>query len=342
MLYSILFITSLVLCDAALSPRKVIVDVDGGVDDYQALVILMNADKLKIIKIEAILCTKGNTELVHVENNILRLLEAASRTDIPVYSGSYKQIMPIDGGTQRYYGIDGFGDLKHEKQPNRKLLKKVISPTYVFDLLKKYPKQISLVLLGPQTNNAIGFRIYKEYAKYLKEMYIMGGNIRNTEPEFNILVDPEAAEIVFSTTECPIFLLPFETCQETTITNGELLNMTDIISNPVWNLMMKAEAKLMAERPDDPKDKWVSCDPVAALAYLSPKKTIKVLTKRKVSVKLDEPNRGSLIVDNPTTNNSINIIEQIDWNYFMKSFKTSFADICKCGIFRRCVVQNVL
>lgn len=62
--------------------KRVIVDVDLGTDDFLALLILLNAEKQGQIKIEAIVCTMGNTSIENVCINLMRLLETINRTDV--------------------------------------------------------------------------------------------------------------------------------------------------------------------------------------------------------------------------------------------------------------------
>lgn len=64
------------------SERKVILDVDAGVDDCLALLVLLYAEKQREVKIEAIVCSKGNTSVENVCKNVVRLLELTNRTDV--------------------------------------------------------------------------------------------------------------------------------------------------------------------------------------------------------------------------------------------------------------------
>lgn len=66
------------------SLRKVIIDVDVGVDDYFAILLLLNAEKHGNIKIEAIFCTAGNTSLNNVCKNVMRLLKTVNRLDVSI------------------------------------------------------------------------------------------------------------------------------------------------------------------------------------------------------------------------------------------------------------------
>lgn len=66
--------------------RKVIVDVDCGVDDYLALLILLQAQQQNEVNIEAIVCSNGNTSVENVCKNVVRLLEIIKRTDVSTSS----------------------------------------------------------------------------------------------------------------------------------------------------------------------------------------------------------------------------------------------------------------
>ncbi|XP_017777775.1 PREDICTED: uncharacterized protein C1683.06c-like [Nicrophorus vespilloides] len=318
--------------------KRVIIDVDGGIDDYQALTILINADNQLMIKIEAIICTDGNTELKNVENNVLRLLQAADRTDIPVYSGSYEQILPHKEEMPKWYGEDGFADLKYKREPNRYLLKKELAQVAVYNIISRNPGKVSLIVLGPQTNSALGFRIYQKYGEYLKDMHIMGGNFGEDEVEFNFLFDPEAADIVLTTTKCPITMFTWQACAKANFTFGTLFNITGI-SNPVWNLMEKAERKLFKDNKESIDSQWFACDPVTAAVYLYPEETILSSSQHSLQVKLSEPNRGLTVDDDSRTEKQIKVIEKVDWKFFMTGFIESFKKICTNRI---CVDQGVI
>lgn len=64
--------------------KRIILDVDVGTDDAIAILLLLYADAKKTIKIEAITCVNGNTDVDHVVRNTVRLLEAAKRTDVSI------------------------------------------------------------------------------------------------------------------------------------------------------------------------------------------------------------------------------------------------------------------
>nr|CAI5870301.1 unnamed protein product [Callosobruchus analis] len=85
--------------------RRIVVDVDAGVDDYVALLIFLHADKRSDVKIEAIICTNGNTTRENVVRNVVRLLELVGRTDVSNIITVYIVYLYCDSVTLLYSSI---------------------------------------------------------------------------------------------------------------------------------------------------------------------------------------------------------------------------------------------
>ena len=75
-------------------------------------------------------------------------------------------------------------------------------PDLIIELVHKYPRQITLVPVGPLTNIALALSKDPSIAGLVKEVVMMGGSISggnvNASAEANIYGDPEAASIVFA------------------------------------------------------------------------------------------------------------------------------------------------
>lgn len=87
---------------------------------------------------------------------------------------------------------------------------------------EKYPKNVTLFATGPLTNLALAAKVFPEVRDLVKEIYIMGGNIRgvgnaSSAAEFNFFWDPEAAHIVLELFNCKKTILPWETCSPDSI-----------------------------------------------------------------------------------------------------------------------------
>lgn len=62
--------------------QRTVVDLDVGTDDAMGLLLLLFGEIAGLIKLEAITCVSGNTEVDNVAKNVVRLLESANRTDV--------------------------------------------------------------------------------------------------------------------------------------------------------------------------------------------------------------------------------------------------------------------
>ena len=183
-----------------MAPRPIIIDCDPGQDDAVALFLAMSSpEELEIIGVTTV---AGNVPLELTQRNARMMCDIAGRKDIPVFAGCEKP-MVRDAITAEYIhgktGIDGV-DVFEPETP----LQEQHAVEFIIDaLLGAHEASITLVPTGPLSN--IGTAIEKEPAilRNVKEIVVRGGAMReggNRSPsaEFNILVDPQAAQIVFN------------------------------------------------------------------------------------------------------------------------------------------------
>jgi len=67
--------------------QRVIIDTDPGIDDAAAIWMALGSPEFQV---DALPTVFGNTPVTRCTINALRILEAAQRTDIPVYKGVAK------------------------------------------------------------------------------------------------------------------------------------------------------------------------------------------------------------------------------------------------------------
>ena len=135
--------------------------------------------------------------LENTTRNARFILNLLKREDIPVYSGAVKPL-ERDLIQSIVHGESGLGDLTPQNEAN--LTHDAIEKT--LSIIENNPHEITLVTLGPLTNVAKAIMKNSGIMSKLKEILIMGGAIKvpgnaNRVAEFNIFVDPEAADIVF-------------------------------------------------------------------------------------------------------------------------------------------------
>ncbi len=217
-------LTGLALSGAAFGQgagaRRVIIDTDPGVDDAFALLLAMRSPELKI---EGITPVAGNVPLELSLPNALRMVEIAGRTDIPVAVGAKTPLQRRLITATYAHGENGLGGAVF---PAPKI-KPIADPASVFirQIVRKYPGQVTLIMLGPQTNLATALASDPDLARMIKSVVMMGGSLSggNVTPaaEFNVYVDPEAARIVFQS-GIPITMVGLDVTRKTALTDAHV------------------------------------------------------------------------------------------------------------------------
>ncbi|XP_023141548.1 inosine-uridine preferring nucleoside hydrolase isoform X1 [Amphiprion ocellaris] len=196
--------------------KKLLVDVDCGVDDAQAIMLALAAPNVQLL---GITCVHGNTTVENVCKNTLRVLQACNKLEvIPVFKGAAKPILGNTINAGGFHGHDGLGDAPDSNAPDLDLVQKEGAVSAMIRIVNENPGEVSLVATAPLTNLALAVRLDPSLPSKLRGLYIMGGNTEsrgNTTVcgEFNFAADPEAAYVVLNDYHCPTYLACWEfTC----------------------------------------------------------------------------------------------------------------------------------
>ena len=179
--------------------RTIIIDTDPGQDDAVAILLaLASPQELRLFGITTV---AGNVPLPLTSKNARIICELAGKTDVPIYAGCDAPLgrklvtaEHVHGKT----GLDGIA-LPEPTMP----LQKQHAVDFIIDTLRSEPTDsVTLCVLGPLTNIATALQKAPDIAERIGEIVLMGGayfEVGNITPaaEFNIYVDPEAADIVF-------------------------------------------------------------------------------------------------------------------------------------------------
>ncbi len=176
--------------------RKVILDVDPGIDDALALCIALFEPELDLVAVTAV---GGNVAPAQATRNIQAILEQLDPPRLPRLGAASEPDngLPVEG---RYlYGADGLGGIDFAVAERQHLLP---SEKEICDQIRAAPHQVTIVALGPLTNIARAFMRDPELPGLVGQLVIMGGTVNapgNITPaaEFNIYCDPVSAQIVF-------------------------------------------------------------------------------------------------------------------------------------------------
>ena len=177
-----------------MSKINIILDCDPGHDDAIALLLSCYSDKFNLL---AVTTCAGNQTIDKTSKNALNLLNFFSK-NVPLSKGSSSPIKrkimtcpEIHGES----GLDGFIFPHYEENYDRRVGYQLIIDTLLAN------EHVTVVTTGPMTNLALAISRNREILKHIDEIVLMGGSTEKgniTEyAEFNILVDPEAADICF-------------------------------------------------------------------------------------------------------------------------------------------------
>ena len=194
-----------------MAARKIIIDTDPGQDDAVAILLaLASPDEIDVLGVVAV---AGNVPLALTEKNARIVCELAGRVDIPVFAGRdapLKRALVTAEHVHGKTGLDG-PKLADPVMP----LQDVHGVDFIVETLRREPPgTVTLVPIGPLTNIAAAFDKAPDIVARVQEIVLMGGayfEVGNITPaaEFNIYVDPEAADIVFKS-GAPLVVMPLD------------------------------------------------------------------------------------------------------------------------------------
>lgn len=204
-----------------MSPRKIIIDTDPGQDDAVAILLaLASPDEIEVLGITAV---AGNVPLALTARNARIICELAGRPDMPVFAGCDRPLKRPLVTAEHVHGKTGLDgpDLPEPTMP----LADGHAVDFIIDCLRRNaPGSVTLCPLGPLTNIATALQKAPDIAARIGQIVLMGGayfEVGNITPaaEFNIYVDPEAADIVFKS-GVPLVVMPLDVTHQALVTSA--------------------------------------------------------------------------------------------------------------------------
>lgn len=203
------------------SPRKIIIDTDPGQDDAVAILLaLASPEEIEVLGITAV---AGNVPLALTQKNARIVCELAGRPDIPVFAGCDRPMQRKLVTAEYVHGKTGL-DGPDLPDPTMEL-QDLHGVEFLIETLRNEPSgSVTLCPIGPLTNIATALQAAPDIAGRIAEIVLMGGayfEVGNTTPaaEFNIYVDPHAAEIVFKS-GIPITVMPLDVTHKALVTKA--------------------------------------------------------------------------------------------------------------------------
>lgn len=270
-----------------MSKMPLIIDTDPGIDDAVALAIALNNIALDV---KLITTVAGNVNVDHTTDNMLKLLEFFNKR-IPVAKGTERPLLKEYEDASEYHGETGLNGYEFPKVKTKAVNRHAVEELRSTILNSK--EKIKLIAIGPLTNIALLVTMYPEVKENISELVIMGGSISQgnttSSAEFNIYVDPHAAQIVLqSGLNITMFGL--------NVTSRAILTKEDIIKIKECGSVGYMLYSLLSYYRGGSIEKGLRMHDVCTIAYLLKPEIFK-FKNTYVEVALEGPAIGTTVAD---------------------------------------------
>ncbi|OJF90497.1 nucleoside hydrolase [Pararhizobium antarcticum] len=210
-------------------PRKIIIDTDPGQDDAAAIMLALGSPaEIEVLGITAV---AGNVPLALTSRNARLVCELCNRRDVKVFAGAEKPIARPLVTAEHVHGKTGL-DGPQLDEPTMPLQSQHAVDFIIETLLSEPSGTVTLCTLGALTNIALALQKAPEIAPRVRELVMMGGGFfegGNITPaaEFNIYVDPEAADIVLKS-GIPVVMMPLDVTHRVLTHKARVRRISDI------------------------------------------------------------------------------------------------------------------
>ncbi|MDC9589863.1 nucleoside hydrolase [Xenorhabdus sp. XENO-10] len=179
-------------------PKKIILDCDPGHDDAIALLLAHGNPNIELLAVTTVV---GNQTLNKVTRNALCIARIANIHNVPFAAGCHRPLVREIKTAPDIHGETGL-DGPILPEPAMKLDTRHAVDLIIDVIMENPPKSVTLVPTAGLTNIAMAARKAPQIVERVKEVVLMGGGYhkgnRSAVAEFNIVIDPEAAHIVFN------------------------------------------------------------------------------------------------------------------------------------------------
>ena len=191
-------------------PHSLIIDTDPGQDDAVAILLALASPEINLLGITTV---AGNVPLALTQENARKICDLAGRTDMQVFAGLDRPLVRPLVTAEHVHGRTGL-DGPVLPDPETPLQEKH-AVDYIIDTLRREPAgSVTLAPIGPLSNIAMAMQRAPDIIPRIRQIILMGGayfEVGNITPaaEFNIYVDPHAAQVVFAS-GVPVIMMPLD------------------------------------------------------------------------------------------------------------------------------------
>jgi len=212
--------------------RKIIIDTDPGQDDAVAILLALASPELDVLGITAV---AGNVPLARTEMNARKICELAGKPQTKVFAGAIRPMVRSLVTAENVHGKTGL-DGPDLPEPAMKLREQHAVDFIVETLMREEPGSVTLCPLGPLTNIALAMVREPKIVPRIREIVLMGGGFfegGNVTPaaEFNIYVDPHAADVVLNS-GAPTVMVPLDVTHKALTSAKRVAAFRDLGTRP--------------------------------------------------------------------------------------------------------------
>lgn len=292
----------------------VILDVDTGTDDALALGYAVASPRIELV---AVTTVAGNVGVEKTTANTLAVLDWLGAGDVPVHRGASRPLVRPHRDAVYFHDEGGLGGA--QLPPSTRSVGADRGPAALIRLARLRPRELTLVTLGPLTNLAIALNVEPNLPELLKSVVVMGGAYSvpgNTTPaaEFNILVDPEAAEQVFTARFPNLTAVGLDVTERVALTRDDwdAVNAASTIPPPAT--LLREVGKFAFSRLG--REQFSLHDPLSVAVAIDPT----LIDVRELAVAIDfvEPERGRTRIVGP---GSVRVATSVDAQRALEEFR---------------------
>lgn len=325
----------------ATTGRKLILDLDTGIDDALAIAYALGSPEVELIGITG---TYGNVTVEQGVRNALAVTELLGHPEIAVYQGSpharAADSFEVHDGTRFIHGRNGIGDVDIP-DPTRDV-EDESAVDFIIDAVKTYGRDLVYVPTGPMTTIAEAIDKAPEIVNEIGAIVLMGGALTvcgNVSPwaEANISQDPEAADLLFRS-GAPTTMIGLDVTLQTLLTYDETRRWRDLGTAAGTFLADMTDYYIRAYETTSPHLGGCGLhDPLAVGVAVDPT----LVTTLPINMKVDVtgPTRGRTIGDNTRLNDpdkTMRVAVGVDVPRFLDEFMTRITALARttgnCGI----------